>query len=304
MVDETARVTKLVRKLQARSDRRIGEVRAQLRPAEDEIAEAKAPAAIGQGAALMHGFDAALHEQCRLQCLWILRLDLSEDLRDAGCQPGMPHRLLTAQRTPGCEARTMRGDRIIRHLQPGDPADAAMGRLAARFQVRQGQHPAGETPCDDQHMHVIMRLVGMPERKPWQLPGRQAEFDQGCRDEALPVGRGKAVSVGRRERQMDIGLLVRRSGEGRDLVQGCGRAAPRDGATDQLRLRGGWSDLILLDQIGQHHSRRCVELKIGAHVRRLRSAASGRWRATGARPRRSAAQTAGPTPRQRAGPVH
>lgn len=90
----------------------------------------------------------------------------------------------------------MRGDRIIRHLQPGDPADSAMGSLAARLQMRQGQHPAGETPGDDQHMHMIMRLVGMPERKPWQLPGRQAQLDQGCLDEALPVGRGKTVSVG------------------------------------------------------------------------------------------------------------
>lgn len=304
MVDETACVTELARKLQARGDLRTGEVRAQLPPAEREIAETKAPAVIGQDAAFMHRFDPALHEQRSSQCRGIFRLNPSEDLRDAGHQLGMPRRLLTAQRTPGCEARTMRGDRIIRHLQPGDPADAAMGRLAARLQMRKGQHPAGKTPCDDQHMHVIMRLVGMPERKPWQLPGRQAEFDQGCRDEALPVGRGKAVCVGCRERQVNIGLLMRRRGEAGDLAQCCGRAAPRDGAADQFRLRGGWPDLILLDQVGQHHSRRCVELEIGAHVRRLRSAASGRWRATGARPRRSAAQTAGPTPRQRAGPVH
>lgn len=62
MVDETARVTEPARKLQARSDLCVGEVRAQLRPAEREIAVTKAPAVIGQDAAFMHGFDAALHE--------------------------------------------------------------------------------------------------------------------------------------------------------------------------------------------------------------------------------------------------
>ena len=157
------------------------------------------PAALGL-ADLLRPHRGARSVEGSLKRGQVCRLPAGERGADVG---GHPAPIRTAQapgRAEDLEARTCRRPMISGRGQAEMAAEADVHLFAAVVQVRQSERPAGEGRRHQHHVQVIAGRVTMPERKPGDLPRRQAQPTDRHLRHLHPCGAVRGHPFGQRER--------------------------------------------------------------------------------------------------------
>lgn len=114
-------------------------------------------------------------------------------------------------------------------------AESDMHLLAAVLQVGQSERPAGEGRGHQHHVQVIARRVTVPERKPGDLPLRQAQPADRHLRHLHPHGAVDRHPVGQREGHMeDVLRMACRARHALRMAQRRAMAKPGDRAADGL----------------------------------------------------------------------
>lgn len=152
---------------------------------------------------LPHPDRGARRHQRRLQRGQVRRLPAGQRGADVGRHPS-PIRAAQAPRWgEHLEARPCRRLVIARRGQSEMAAESDMHLFAAVLQIGQSERPAREGRSHQHHVQVIAGRVAMPERKPGDLPLRQAQPADRHLRHLHPCRAVRSHPIGQREGHME-----------------------------------------------------------------------------------------------------